>query len=186
MAILSEMEISSLILLVRAHDDMAFAELVARYTPMMNKVASGFCIKNVRADEIFSEACVAIYRAALSYDLSRTDITFGLYARICVHRRLCDFAGKENVGQTVDVDVATLARANVIEEGIVGRETLRRSIVVARSLLSDYEYKVFRLYLKGYTTAEIAKKLSKTAKSVDNAKSRMMKHLRDNSAVFVD
>ena len=181
----NELEVSTLILRARECDDEAFSELVSRYTPMMNKVISGFRGPRVRADEAFSEACVALHRAAMSYDLSKTEVTFGLYARICVYRRLCDLVGRDIREEfIVDFDVDALAVQSGIESRLVGRENMQEALSVARTLLSDYEYEVFVMYLQGYTTAAMAKELSKTPKSVDNAKARMIKRLREASGDF--
>lgn len=181
------MELNNLILAVRDRDDDAFAELVRRYTPMMNKVISGFTRSKVRIEEAFAESCVRLYRAALSYDVSRTDVTFGLYAQICIYHRMCDLVGKDLTDSAVladDFDVDMLSVANAIEQSLVGREVMRHSLAKAREILSEYEYKVFVLYLNGYATSEIAKKLGKTAKSVDNAKARLFRHLREASDSF--
>ena len=185
MSELRNMEITSLVLLVRARNDFAFDELVERYTPMMNRVISGFREATVTHDEAFSEACVALYRAAESYDLSRTDVTFGLFAKICVYRRLCDFVGKEARSSLLsECDVEEIAAANMIESSLVDRETVQRAIAAARETMSEYEYKIFRLYLAGYTTAEMAKALSMKPKSIDNAKARMFKRLREIGNTF--
>jgi len=187
MSSLGEMEVSSLILMARAHDDIAFDELVTRYTPMLQKVISRFHGSLVKSGEAYNEACVALYRAALTYDLSRTDVTFGKYASVCVYRTLCDLFGKEaEVTKKLDGDIYGIAASSTIESSIVARDTVRRALDAARKILSEYEFDVFRLYLRGYTTKEMAEELNKTAKSVDNAKARMLKHLRENSESFSD
>jgi DNA-binding CsgD family transcriptional regulator len=53
-------------------------------------------------------------------------------------------------------------------------------------VLSDYEYSVLMLYVNGDTTVEIARKLSKDEKSVENAKTRMFRRLRESAAKFSD
>ncbi len=185
MNVLGDMEVSSLILMARAHDELAFSELVERYTPMMNKVISRFHGQPVRSGEAFSEACVALYRAVLTYDVSRKDVTFGLYARICVYRTLCDIFGREaQLPSVSDEDVASLSYDTTIESSLVARDTVKRALMAARELLSDYEFDIFRLYLRGYTTKEMAEELGRSAKSIDNAKARMLKHLREHSDSF--
>lgn len=188
MILYKELDVAALIELVRGHDDSAFDELVSRYTPMMNKLVSGFITQAFRYDEAFSEACVALHRAALSYDVSRSaDITFGLYAQICVYRRLCDAALAQRRGaEVVDVDVDTISAENNIERRLVGREQMSRFFEKARGVLSEYEYCVFRLYIEGDTTKQIAEKLGKGAKSVENAKARMLRHLREECKEFSD
>ena len=182
----AEMEISSLILLTRANNNFAFSELVKRYTPMINKVISGFDIPNSRVEEAVSDAHVALYRAAKAYDLSSDGVTFGLYARICVYNKLCDFVGSElrEDLSVSDVDADKLVATSRVESNLVNLETVRRYLSVAKGILSDYEYEVFRLYLGGYTSREIAGILNQTSKSVDNAKNRMMKRLRRHSELF--
>lgn len=182
------MEPNSLIELVRVGDDAAFSRLVSLYTPMMNKVISGFVNSLLRYDEAFSEACVALHRAAMSYDLSRSsEVTFGLYARICVYRRVCDLLEKcTRHAPMVDMDVELISADSNIEQRLVGRERMSMFIERARVVLSEYEYEVFMLYIEGYSTAEISERLGRDQKSVENAKSRMLKHLREENNIFSD
>lgn len=184
----TSIEPNPLIELVQAGDDAAFSRLVSLYTPMMNKVISGFVNSLVRYDEAFSEACVALHRAAMSYDLSRSpEVTFGLYARICVYRRVCDLLEKSRRHTpVVDMDVELISAESNIEQRLVGRERMSMFIERAREVLSEYEYSVFMLYIEGYSTAEISEKLGRDHKSVENAKSRMLKHLREESDIFSD
>ena len=187
MGVLKNMEDSSLIMLIRAHDDLAFAELVDRYSPLLNKQAKSFSGPYITEDEAYAEACFALYRAALSYDISKKDITFGLYSSICIRRRLSDFLSASRQPDSVgDVDVDTLAESASIERELETREMLERAINAARGVLSEYEYKVFRLYLKGFTTKEIADALSKSSKSVDNAKLRMLRNIKALGNSFSD
>ena len=177
-----------MILAARERDDAAFSALVTRYTPMINKVISGFSDPRFRYDEAFSEACVALHRAVMSYDVSKSpSITFGLYARICVYRRICDLFRKvSRESLAVDVDVESIGAGSNIEQRLVGRERISEYLEKAHSILSEYEYSVFILYIDGYSTAEISKKLSKDTKSVENAKLRMFKRLREVSNIFSD
>ncbi len=175
-----------LIALVKERDDAAFAELVQRYTPMISKVVAGFVCTAFIYDEAFSEGCVALHRAAMSYDISRSsDITFGLFSRICIYRRMCDISAKSSKeAPLVDYDVELISTENNIEQHLVGRERFREYLDKARSVLSKYEYSVFLFYIDGYSTNEISAKLGKDPKSVENAKSRMFKRLREVSDAF--
>lgn len=184
----SSMSVSELITAAREHDDAAFSELLSRYTPMISKVIGGFSDSAVRYDEAFSEACVAFHRAVLSYDLSRSShVTFGLYARICVRRRLCDFFAKSaKEAQIVDVDVERIGVGGNVEQRLLGRERMLEYLSKARGVLSEYEYEVFALYVEGYSTDEMSRELGKDAKSVENAKSRIFKRLRRVCDIFSD
>ena len=162
-------------------DDDVFSLLLSRYTPMINKLISGFEGVFLSYDEAFAEACVAFHRAVASYDLSRSEgITFGLYSRICIYRRLCDFVAKRTKeAEVAFVDPDQFTHGDDIEQKILTRERIEKYLECVRGILSEYEYSVFSLYIDGYSTREISKKLSRNAKSVENAKARALKHLRD-------
>lgn len=185
----NECSLDELLMLVRERDDGAFSELVLRYTPLVNKLSLGFVSAVYTYDEAFSDSCVALHRAAVSYDTEKKGITFGLYARICIYRRLCDSTARltrEDGLFDKEVDPECLSDGTNIESKLVGRERMQRYLSTAHSLLSDYEYRVFLLYIEGESTSSIAEKLGKTPKSVDNAKARIFKHLRSVSDLFSD
>ncbi len=167
----------SLIESIRSGDGDSFAELVRLYTPMIHSLAGKL---GVEIADCFSDACFALYKAAFSYDLSNTEVTFGLYAKVCVRNRIMDIRRKSSasVGTVSDLDVENIA----VDSGIVSRlereEERREFHLRAHSLLSSFEYSVLLLWLSDFTTADIAHRLSKSSKSVDNAKARILKKLR--------
>lgn len=177
-----EKDLRELILACRERDDFAFDELVRRYTPMIKSVISKFSDASGDFDELFSEACVALHSAAVKYDVSQSNVTFGLYARICVDHRIVDFVRRRGAYSSIsDVDIDELSSessSESIESGIADRETVEILMRSARELLSEYEYKVLILHMQGYKTSAIATLLGRTPKSVDNAKSRLFERLR--------
>ena len=79
----------------------------------------------------------------------------------------------------------TVLDATSIESGVENREAIELIMGGARRLLSDYEYRVLMLHIQGYKTRQIAEKLSKTPKSIDNAKARLFKRLREEFSGFL-
>ena len=172
--------IASLIERSRGGDERAFEELVALYRSMIDGVIRRFSLD---VDESFSEACMGFYRAVTTYSLEQSGVTFGLYAKICVERRIIDMLRKNgrDVSERVDdgVDVDSIAVPGGIQSMLEHREQTAYFLKVAKSALSDFEYEVYRLWMLGYKTADIAEEMDTTAKAVDNAKNRMMKKLRE-------
>jgi RNA polymerase sporulation-specific sigma factor len=105
-------------------------------------------------------------------------VTFGLFARICVHHRIVDLVRRESAKGVVDCDVDGVSDSGSIERGIVERETFEQLMKSAKGMLSDYEYRVLVLHIQGYKTSSIAKMLDRAPKSVDNAKYRIFSRLR--------
>ena len=172
--------INELIMLCRNHNDDAFDQLVQRYTPMMRKVVSSFDATGYDTDELFAEGCVALHIAAQRYDLEQDEVTFGLYARICVRNRILDMLRRSDSEQTFsELDVEQMTDEDSVEDKLADREIFDRLLVSAKNLLSDYEYRVLLLHIQGYKTSAIATILDRSAKSVDNAKFRLFRRLRD-------
>lgn len=175
------LDVKELVVLCREHDDGAFAELVRRYMPMMRKVVSGFTDVSLDSDEMIQEACVALHSAVGKYDLSQESVTFGLYARICISHRMLDLV---RTSKPVAVDIDSYREETLesesIESSIVSRETFELVMKCARDVLSDYEYQVLMLHVQGYKTSEISAIVGRDTKSVDNAKARLFRRLRDS------
>ena len=125
---------------------------------------------------------MSFYRAVSSYELGQSDVTFGLYAKICVQRCVVDIARREGKSSThlVDsgVDVENIAVSDGVQAMLEHREQTAYFLSVAKEALSDFEFDVYRHWMLGYTTSDTASALGVAAKAVDNAKNRMWAKLR--------
>lgn len=175
-----DFRINDLISRAKAGDDDAFSELVSQYKPMLTSAASRL---GLSPDEYFSDACIGLYRAILTYDTAKSGVTFGLYASVCVRHRLSDAIRKERAAAdklpvTCEVDVDSIAVPDASLTALIEREESRSLKTEAKEILSDLEYRVFGLWLLGFSGADIVRELSIDLKSVENAKGRIMKKLR--------
>ena len=172
-------DVLSLLPVAKAGDEEAFEQLLNVYRPMIDGAISRFTIDSRDA---FSEACMSFYRAVSSYDVAKSGITFGLYAKICIERALIDLARRESKSAShfVDneIDVESIAVPGGVQAMLEHREQTAYFLSVARSVLSDFEFEVYRQWMLGYKTSDIASVLGVTAKVVDNAKNRMWTKLR--------
>ena len=170
---------NELISAARSGDESAFEALLNEYKPMIDGIIRRFSF-DLR--DAFSEASMAFLRAVSSYDIQQSDVTFGLYAKICVERSLIDFQRREGrvASHFVDnrVDVDRIAVSGGVQAMLEHREQTAYFLSVARQELSDLEFDVYRHWMLGYKTADIASTLGVTAKAVDNAKNRMWAKLR--------
>ena len=146
-----DFNVNDLILRSRAGDDDAFSELVSRYKPMLSSTSTRL---GLSIEETFSEACLGLYRAILTYDLAQSEVTFGLYASVCVRRRLLDVVRRERamadrITILGDVDVDSIAVEDRSLSALLMHEESESIRTQAREILSDYEYRVFGLWLLG-------------------------------------
>ena len=173
-------ELMELIASVRARDDDAFAKLVEQYKPMLLSVIHSHSLDERDA---FSELCMSFHSAILDYK-DEYGLTFGLYAKICVDRTAVDIIrrqGRERAHVVdVDFDVDSIAVPGGVQFMLEHRERSAHFLSVAKRVLSELEFNVYRYWMLGYKTSEIASALGASAKTVDNAKNRMWKKLRSH------
>ena len=171
--------VAALIQSYRGGDENAFEQLISMYRPMIDGVIKHFYLD---VNESFTEACFGFLKAVNTYMLDNTDVTFGLYAKICVERCIIDMLRKKgnDISNRIDVnvDVDDIAVSGGIQSMLEHREQAAYFMHLAREELSDFEFEVYRYWMLGYKTADIAGALGSTAKSVDNAKNRMMAKLK--------
>ena len=171
-------EIDRLIEGVRHGDEDSFSELVRLYTPMIKSTLSRM---RVDADEVFSDVHMAFYKAAMTYDSAMYEVTFGLYARICIQRRVVDLLRRKSSESKYvesDVDVDSIAVDDNTLLKLVREEERKVFLKKCRELLSDMEYDVLLYWRRGERTSSISSALGVSAKSIDNAKHRIIKKLR--------
>ena len=175
---IEDSKINELIIAVRGGSDCAFTALAEQYAPMIGSLVSRFSDhREFTEGELRSDALAALLRAAFSYDVTQVNVSFGLYARICIYNALIDLTKRCGV-ETGEIDVERVAVSSGIQFRLEKEESMKALKALARQVLSEYEHQVFSLTLAGYKPADIAKELKKTVKSVDNAKARMLKALR--------
>ena len=155
----------------RTASDDVFDAIVAAYTPLMSATAAKLSLE---LDRVRSEACFGLLKAVTTYDDTR-GVTFGAYAKRCIYNHLCDLVRREaaHAPITDEVSVENIAVVDDIDSKLLHEEELETVGKFVRSVLSDFEYKVCILGIRGYKTADIADKLDTSAKSVDNAKNRI-------------
>ena len=174
--------VSRLLRETRAGEDDAFYEIALQYKPLIENCICYFYGK-ISRDELEQEALIALYRAACTYDTSVNNVSFGLYAKICINNSLISLSRSvksENLlvdESLIDVEISPDLDPSV---DYISRESFVKLDSFVRQHLSEYEYSVFRLYIEGYRIKEIAAKLNKTDKSVADAIMRLKIKLRSS------
>lgn len=170
---------------VRQGDHNFFDELYQRYKPLIIGKIAEFSDR-LEEDEIAQLSGIALYDAAMSYDPDKVDnkVTFGLYADICIRNKLISELRRVKTVEALDGDIPpsenTVADSSP-EEYVLRKEDVLSRLRRAKSMLTPFENTVFLLYLSGDSYTEIASKLGKSRKSIDNALTRIrIKFKSDN------
>ena len=181
---LSSEMLTALLRLYKDGDENAFDRLVQYYMPLIDSMV-GRCYEGLspyyERDDVLQFALIALSRAALTYRSEQNKVTFGLYAKICIGNALVSKmrSARRSHVEVFPIDgIFNMADPEDVSKSILEREALGELSELIALTLSSFENEVFGLYASGYSSSEIAKKLSKTEKSVDNAIFRARKKLK--------
>ncbi len=168
---------------IKNGDDDACAELLRMYSPLVAGLVHMTMAKlpqsaRLDEDELRQEAAIILYRAALTYDAS-DDVSFGLYAKICIQRRMVSLLRRHECDAEVEFPLDELPEetADNIDSdpsrALIEIERERELNELIKNVLSPLEYDVFNLYIDGMRPTEIAGILSISVKTAENAVYRM-------------
>jgi RNA polymerase sporulation-specific sigma factor len=179
-------EINKLIDLVVSGDSDAFTELVEIYNPLLKKALNSNTTEEMSKEDVedlSQEELIAFYRAVINFDKEQSDVEFGLYAKICITNSMISYkraaAKKSNEALIGDDEMNSITDPDgEVSMFFEMRESERELGEQIEKTLSAYENQVWSYYVNGYSSKEIAKKLSSNEKSIDNAIFRIRKKLK--------
>lgn len=173
-----EQSLNEKLLAIKNGDERAFFSLCEDYAALVGSMTQSFfeTCHDVDKDDLRQEAVMALYKAAMGFSLDQTEVTFGLYAKICIRNRLI------SVRRKLTSQSRLKSRQNMQRLRPAGhKDAYEWDVQLSQevlSLLSPFEQKVFALYVKRCSYSEIARKLSRSEKSIDNAVYRIKRKLR--------
>ena len=175
-----ELSDEQLVALVKSGNYAPFSALVDRYMPYIVKASTKY--KSViETEDLISEGLAALFSAVKSYEPLKS--SFKAFACLCIDRAVlaeyrCFKAIKRIpphlISSIEDIDVAVSANPENI---VIENESLISLLELVKGELSGLEYQVFREFIQGKCYKEIADKIGKSEKSVDNALKRVREKL---------
>lgn len=170
----------------REGDKNAFEALLCRYTPLIDSMVHRLGSNSFSAEDredLRQEALVGFFRALTHFDVEQTEVQFGLYAKLCIKNAIYSQLRKWNARvQYLSLDDENLALSEDTESNpsarVMEQEHYLELARLIKDALSEYENKIWWLYLSGRTAKEIARGLGKDERSVQNAIYRIRKKLR--------
>lgn len=181
---LSDLSDAELTELVRQNNEQAFEEIVSRYIGLVAHIASKYRAESFETGDFVQEGLLSLLGASKTYDEKRGS-SFKNYAVLCIENKLKTiFRRTQNKSSIPNESIVPIDDAENIndsssnpEQLVLDREFLNSVLKSLKTDLSQMEQKIFKLYLNGFTYAQISQKLSVPLKSVDNAIQRARKKL---------
>ena len=174
-------------------DASSLEKLFLDLKPMVNSVARRYFLNGGDQADLVQEGMVGLYKAFLNFDIN-SDLPFYPYAKKCVSSQVISAVRSSMaLKNTPLTDYTSLSRFALNEEDdsegypseertpeqiLEERERGRELSSIIKKVLSDFEWNVLKLFLKGYSYKNIAIELDKNEKSIDNAIVRIKSKLK--------
>ena len=169
-------DLNTLILGVRDKSQEDFEILLEQYSPLIESCVAFYSIGTLEKykEDFKQEATVAFYNSILSYNIAQSSVEFGLYAKICICNALNSQIriSKKFLPETPQTDLDSFEFLIGNEDPslkVLEEERLDDLFKIIKDSLSDYEYKIWKLYFSGFSVSDIAAHLDTDSKSVSNA-----------------
>ncbi|WAW14868.1 RNA polymerase sporulation sigma factor SigH [Peptostreptococcus equinus] len=170
--------------------------LIDKYSPMVKSKARLYFLAGADRDDIIQEGMIGLYKAIRDYDAVKTS-AFKSFADMCITRQMITAVKTSNRQKHMPLNTYISLSKPVFEDDsektlheiirdeldqdpeklLLGKESYINTEKNIMKLLSPFEEEVLNLYLQDKSYQNIAEKLEKTVKAVDNAIQRIKRKL---------
>ena len=181
-----------LIMDFRGGDTAIMDYLLEKYKPMVKKKAKAMYLLGGDSDDLIQEGMIGLFKAVKNYD-DEKNASFSTFASLCVKRQIYTTvtASKRKKHGPLN-NYISLFNEQGEEDQFMEEDTNPEQVLIQKENISDYykkietklssfEKDVMELYLSGENYVEIAVKLDKPKKSIDNAIQRIRRKLGEES-----
>ena len=165
-------------------------ELVSRYSRLVRVCARPLFLVGGDSEDLIQEGMVGLLTAIRKYDPTR-DAAFRTFATVCIRSRLAsavraaqgDKHSPLNHSISFEPPLFDGPNAHLFysaespEDVIIGREELKERLASLKGQLSELEADILPPYLNGLSCGEIAQRVGRSQKSVDNAIQRIRRKM---------
>ena len=187
-----------LVKMAQNDDNEALEAILSRYKNLVYSKSKPYFLAGADDDDIVQEGFIGLYKAVKDFDGDRFPF-FKVFAGICVTRHILtavkaasrkkhfplnsyvslDKNTYDDESDTTLLDVMAFNELQDPEAILIDRENVDGMEYKINKALSKLELEVLVYYLEGHSYQEIAAKLGKDTKAVDNAVQRIKKKLEN-------
>ena len=180
-----------LVKLAQSKDSNAVNELVERYKSLVRKKANALFLIGADKEDLIQEGLIGLFNAITTYS-SDKNASFKTFANTCIAGQMnhaieaanrykhgplnsyisFDIRLREDEEYTLE-DIIEDIEAHEPERRYIDKESVSLMLKKIKKALSPLEWEVFLLHINGHNYHEIATRLSKSDKAIDNALNRI-------------
>ena len=179
------------ILLAKQGDVESIEKIVTEYKSLIYMRNRTLFLKGAEREDLVQEGMIGLMKAIRSFDENRS-ACFSTFASLCIKRQIITAVKNYNSERNRNLnsamqgegysEIEELIRYNnpslkyyTPEQIVIGEELMKTLKKFLRVNLSGLEKDVFSYMVKGYGYLEIAEKLEKEPKAIDNSIQRIKK-----------
>ncbi len=185
-----------LVIKIHQQDPEAMDYLLDKYRNLVKRETREVYIIGADSEDLMQEGMIGLFKAIRDYSEEHR-CSFYTFATICVKRQICTavttsnrkkhyplnhyvsfYSQDEETNATV-MDMLAAGDASNPETAMLSREQMGGLLKQIDAVLSQYEQQVLTLYLEGLSYSQIAERIKKPEKSIDNAIQRIRRKLSE-------
>ncbi len=162
--------------------------LIERYKGMVLGEARAFYLVGGDREDLIQEGMLGLFKAIRDFRPEKKT-SFASFARLCIGRQIytaIQAASRQKHGPLntyVELteslgDTEQLPLCKSPEELFLDQEAAQNLLTQIEGFLSPMEYQIFHYYLEGEDYLQIAKRMDKSPKSIDNALQRIRRKIK--------
>ena len=165
----------------KSGDETAADILITRYKSYVQYRARSMFLIGGTTDDLIQEGMIGLFYAIRSYREAQ-QVPFANYAKLCITRKMYTAIEqsnrKKNSPLNSYVSLEEGPQAKSPEDLLIDQENMGILEEAIEASLSELEREVLELHIGGLDYKEIASRLDKTPKQIDNALQRIKNKLR--------
>jgi RNA polymerase sporulation-specific sigma factor len=163
--------------------------LMEKYKPLVRRKTNALYLIGGEREDLIQEGMIGLFKAVRDFREDK-DTSFYHFAGLCINRQLYSALQASNrkkhqpLNSYVSLSAEASADGETIENLLVGYAGNPEEMIIEQELWSEFqknlwkklskmEQRVLQLYLKGNSYTQIAERMDKTPKSIDNALQRI-------------
>ena len=195
--VLKEKKEEELIVSAQNGNEEAMAVLLERYKSLVRALSRPLFLMDGDQDDLLQEGMIGLYKAIQTFQ-DQKNASFETFATLSIKRQVYSAIKASNRKKNIPLnsyisidnaqdptnaelekifvtDAAQAMRQKSPEDIIIGQENVENTQKKMFMHLSNMEKQVLELFLQGLTYQEIAQKMEKSPKTIDNALQRIKK-----------
>ena len=187
-----------LVLLAQSGDEEAQEFLLDKYKFLVRAKSRAYFLIGADNEDIIQEGMIGLYKAVRDYNEEK-NASFHSFAELCVNRQMItaikaatrqkhqplnsyvSFYSENSENGYPLAETLTMDGIGNPEQMMIDQENVAQFWEKLRTHLSKMEREVLDQYLAGFHYQQIAEKMGKSPKSIDNALSRIKAKIRETN-----